>query len=609
MAKWVLVTKRADFESIGRKFAISPVLARLIRNRDIVEEDDIRKYLSGTAEEMYDPFLLKDMDKAVVILAEKIASGAAIRVIGDYDADGICATHILIKGISSLGGKADTVIPHRVKDGYGLNDHLIEAAAQAGIDTIVTCDNGIAAAAQIQAAKEMGMTVIVTDHHEVPFEEAEDGKRIYFLPAADAVVDPKQEGCPYPCKQICGGVVAVKVVEALFRFMGRAMPAALQEEIRCLGAFATICDVMELRDENRILVKYGLERMRESANLGLRALIEVNGISEERLSPYHIGFVLGPCINATGRLDTAERALALLGATEYREAMVLAAELKSLNESRKEMTRSMVEEAVHMVVSGAVTAGADTPVTEESGAVEAGQSYQGDKVLVLYLPHCHESLAGIVAGRIREHFGKPTFVLTDAEEEVKGSGRSIEAYDMYAEMCKCKELFIKFGGHKQAAGLSIKKENIDRLRRTLNANALLTEADFEERVRIDIALPLSYVNAELIREIDRLAPFGVGNVKPVFAQKQVRLLSGRLMGKNRNVGKYTIADGDGRKFEMVYFGDMEAFHGFLADRYSPDEVGRLYEDGPINPIEISIVYYPDRNSYKGRESIQIVMRN
>lgn len=595
MAKWVVVTKRADFEGIGRKFAISPVLARLIRNRDIVAEEDIRKYLSGTAEELYDPFLLKDMDRAVSILAEKIASGAAIRVIGDYDADGICATHILIKGITSLGGRADTAIPHRMKDGYGLNDHLIADAAQAGIDTVITCDNGIAAAPPIQAAKALGITVIVTDHHEVPFEEGEDGKRVYVLPAADAVVDPKQEGCPYPCKQICGGVVAVKVVEALFRHMGQAIPAVLQEEIRCLGAFATICDVMELRDENRILVKYGLERMRRSANLGLRALIEVNGIREERLSPYHVGFVLGPCINATGRLDTAERALALLGATDYREAMALAADLKNLNESRKEMTRAMVEEAVHMVASGK---------QEDQGERE----YQSDKVLVLYLPHCHESLAGIVAGRVREHFGKPTFVLTDAEEEAKGSGRSIEAYDMYAEMCKCKELFIKFGGHKQAAGLSIKKENIGRLRQQLNENAVLTEADFEENIRIDIAMPLSYVSTELIRELDKLAPFGNGNTKPVFAQKQIRLIRGSVMGKNRNVGKYTIADADGRKFEMIYFGDVEAFHEFLAGRYSREAVARLYEGGALVPMEISIAYYPDINSYQGKENIQIVMR-
>lgn len=597
MAKWVVMTKRADFDSIGKKFAISPVLARLIRNRDIIEEDDIRKFLTGTAEELYDPFLLKDMEKTVRILAEKIASGAAIRVIGDYDADGICATHILIKGITSLGGRADTVIPHRIKDGYGLNDHLIADAARDGIDTIITCDNGIAAAQPIQAAKAMGMTVIVTDHHEVPFEEGEDGKLVYFLPAADAVVDPKQEGCPYPCKQICGGVVAAKVVEALFHFMGRVIPAVLQEEIRCLGAFATICDVMELRDENRILVKYGLDRMRRSANLGLRALIEVNGISEERLSPYHVGFVLGPCINATGRLDTAERALALLGATDYREAMVLAADLKNLNESRKEMTRAMVEEAVHMVVSGSGKQG------------QVYQEYQSDKVLVLYLPHCHESLAGIVAGRVREHFGKPAFVLTDAEEEVKGSGRSIEAYDMYAEMCKCKELFIKFGGHKQAAGLSIKKENIGRLRQLLNDNAVLTEEDFEENIRIDIAMPLSYVSTELIRELDRLAPFGNGNTKPVFAQKQIRLIRGSVMGKNRNVGKYTIADGDDRRFEMIYFGDVEAFHEFLAGRYSQEEVRRLYEGGASVPMEISIAYYPDINTYKGKENIQIVMRS
>lgn len=588
MAKWVIVAKRADFDGISRRFGISPVLARIIRNRDIVEDEDIRKYLAGTAEEMYDPFLLKDMDKAVAILADKIAAGVAIRVIGDYDADGICATFILIRGLRELGGKADTVIPHRMKDGYGLNDNLIRDAAAAGINTIITCDNGIAAAAQIKAAREMGMTVIVTDHHEVPFEESEDGTREYFLPAADAVVDPKREGCPYPFKQICGSVVAVKVIEALFCHMNRKIPDALREEIRCLGALATVCDVMELRDENRILVKYGLENMRNSANIGLRALIEVNGIKDKRLTPYHIGFVLGPCINATGRLDTAERALALLGAADYREAMMIAADLKNLNESRKDMTRRSVEEAVAMLTAG------------------AGKE---DKVLVLYLPQCHESLAGIVAGRIREYFGKPAFVLTDGEEEVKGSGRSIEAYDMYAEMCKCKELFTKYGGHKQAAGFSMKKENIEGLRRMLNENTVLTEADFEENVRIDIAMPLSYVNSDLIKEFDKLSPYGVGNAKPVFAQKNVRLLRGSVMGKNKNVGKYIIADEEGRRFEMVYFGDMRAFDDFLTGRYSREQVDELYGGGQSAPMKVSIAYYPDINSYMGRESIQIVMQS
>ncbi len=588
MAKWFVAAKKADFEEIGKEFGISPVLARIIRNRDIIEKEDIRKYLDGTVDDLYDPFLLKGMEGAVTIIARKIAEGAALRVIGDYDVDGICATYILIKGLKELGGKVDTVIPHRMKDGYGLNDNLITEAYEAGVDTIITCDNGIAAAPQIAAAKEKGMTVIITDHHEVPFEEAEDGKRIYQLPAADAVVDPKQEGCTYPYKQICGGVVAVKVIEALFTHMNRSIPTVLQEELRCFGAFATVCDVMELRDENRILVKYGLERMRETANLGLRALIEVNHIQDKNLSPYHLGFILGPCLNATGRLDTAERALALFGAQDYKEAITIATDLKSLNESRKEMTLKGVEAAVTMVESG-----------EE----------KADKVLVLYLPDCHESLAGIIAGRIRERYGKPTFVLTRGEDEIKGSGRSIDAYHMYEEMCKCKELFSKYGGHKLAAGLSMKEENIRELRESLNKKTSLTDEDFEETVHIDVPMPLSYVSREFIKELDKLEPFGMGNAKPVFAQKDIRLLRGTIMGKNRNVGKYTITDGEGRRFEMIYFGDLEAFHIFLENRYSKDQATALYAGGSETPMEISITYYPGINSYMGKESIQIVMQN
>ncbi len=588
MAKWFVAAKKADFDGIGKEFGISPILARIIRNRDIIETEDIRKYLFGSVEDFYDSFLLKDMEKAVAIIRQKIVEGAAIRIIGDYDVDGICATYILLKGLKELGGKADTVIPHRMKDGYGLNDNLIAEAYEAGIDTIITCDNGIAAAPQIAAAKARGMTIIVTDHHEVPFEETEEGERVYQLPEADAVVDPKQEGCGYPYKQICGGVVAVKVIEALFTKMNRSMPAVLQEELRCFGAFATVCDVMELKDENRILVKHALERMRETTNLGLRALIEVNGIQDKHLSPYHIGFVLGPCLNATGRLDTAQRALALFNARDYKEAVTIAADLKSLNESRKEMTLKGLEEAIAMVESGAE---------------------KDHKVLVLYLPDCHESLAGIIAGRIRERYGKPTFVLTKGEDEIKGSGRSIEAYHMYDEMCKCKELFSKYGGHKLAAGLSMKEENIEEFRRKLNENTSLTEADFEETVHIDVPMPLSYVSKDFIRELDKLEPFGMGNIKPVFAQKDIRLLKGNILGKNKNVGKYTIADGEGRRFEMIYFGDLEAFHIFLTNRYSKEQVEDLYAGGPGTPMEVSITYYPGINSYMGQESIQIVMQN
>lgn len=653
MAKWFIAAKKADFEENGRRFGISPVLARLIRNRDLVEKEEIDKYLNGTAKDLYDPFLLKGMARAVELLAQKIAAGAAIRIIGDYDVDGICAVYILWRGITESGGQADTVIPHRIKDGFGLNDSLITAAAAAGIDTMVTCDNGIAAAPQIAAGKALGMTVIVTDHHEVPFTETDDGGRISHLPPADAVVDPWQEGCPYPFKQICGGVVAVKVIEALFMRLERIIPERLREELYCLAAVATVCDVMELRDENRLLVKYALPRLRECANVGIRALIDVNGITERHLSPYHLGFIIGPCLNATGRLDTAQRATALLRAPDYREACRLAAELKELNESRKEMTLKGVAEATALVEAAALagaaamsetsSTAAETAVaamettvvaTETTVAATDGTGRAADKVLVLYLPDCHESLAGIIAGRIRERFGRPTFILTDGEEAVKGSGRSIPAYHMFDEMSKCKELFIKYGGHKMAAGLSLRKANIEEFRRRLNQHTTLTAADFEETVHIDIALPLSWVTRELIAELDKLEPFGAGNPRPLFARTRIGLRRGRILGKTGQVGKFTVADESGQSYEMIYFGDVEAFNRFLAAKYSAGRVEQLYGGegsaaegsagvrsegersadgrgmgGRVADMEISVAYYPEINHYQGRDSIQIVMKH
>ncbi|MCL2717601.1 MAG: single-stranded-DNA-specific exonuclease RecJ [Lachnospiraceae bacterium] len=599
MAKWFISAKKADFDDIGRKFNISPILARLIRNRDIIDEEDIRKYLHGTIEEMYDPFLLKGMADAVIILADKIQKSAPMRIIGDYDVDGICSAFILLKGLNSLGGKADTVLPHRIKDGYGLNENLIIEAHEAGIDTIITCDNGIAATRPVKLAKEMNMTVIVTDHHEVPYEEectlpGQENQRFYQLPPADAIVDPWQPDCPYPFKQICGGMAALKVIEALYIQLSLSIPDKLHEELRCLAAAATICDVMELSDENRILTKYGLKHLRECENLGIRALIEVNGIDAAKLSPYHIGFIIGPCLNATGRLDTAERAIALLKATDYREAIDIAGGLKSLNENRKEMTAKGVEAAIAIV--------------EELFHDKDKEMFHA--VLVLYLPDCHESLAGIIAGRIKERYHRPVFVLTDGDDGVKGSGRSIETYHMYDEMCKCKDLFTKFGGHKQAAGFSMPPENIEKLRQALNENAALTEGDFIPKISIDIAMPLSYISPQLIREFDLLEPFGIANPKPVFAQKDLILLNGRVMGKTGRAAKYKVSDCDGRKFEILHFGDIDAFDKFLSDKFSPAQKELLYKGScGTEPMKINITYYPDMVTYKGKEDIRIVMQN
>lgn len=594
MAKWMVAAKRADFEQIAKKYQITPVLARLLRNREINSDEEIRRFLQGDMSDLNDPLTMKDMEKAAGIICGKIRQGKKIRVIGDYDVDGICSSYLLKKGILSLGGRVDVVIPHRMKDGYGLNESLIEEAFGDGVDTIITCDNGIAAAPQIKLAKEKGMTVVVTDHHEVPYEETEAGKK-YLLPEADAVVDPKQPACEYPFKQICGAVVAGKLVHVLLTLFKEndfdcKEKQELQEELLIFGALATVCDVMELRDENRIIVKEGLKRMAETSNLGLKALLMVNGIEGKELSPYHAGFIIGPCLNASGRLDTARRALELFECMDFKDAVTIAEDLKSLNDSRKVMTEEGVKAAVCQVET-----------------TDIGK----DRVLVIYLPDCHESLAGIVAGRIREKYGKPTFVLTRGEEGIKGSGRSIENYSMYEEMCACKELFTKYGGHKMAAGLSLSDEqSVDLFRKRLNENCRLTDEDFEEILHIDVAMPLAYADLTFIHELSRLAPFGVGNPRPLFARKGISLLSGKKLGKGKKVGKYRIADENGRTYEMIYFGDGERLDGFLTERYGEKAVAELYDRGVTEgTILISMAYYPDINYFGGRETIQIIMQD
>ncbi len=590
----MVAAKRADFDAISQKYHIDPVLARIIRNRDVVEDKDIDRFLNGTREHLYAPGLLKDMDRAVNILLEKIAQGKRIRIIGDYDIDGICSTYILFRGLSKCGAAVDTAIPHRIRDGYGLNENLIQEAYDAGTDTVLTCDNGIAAYEQTAFANSLGMTVIVTDHHEVPYEEKE-GVRQYRVPEARAVVDPKQEDCGYPFPEICGAVVAYKLVLALLAKKEEmdwreAMESELGLELLELAAFATIGDVMELRDENRIIVKSGMELMKHTRNIGLKALMLATGTDAAHIKPYTIGFVLGPCLNATGRLDTAANALELFKAQDMEVAAVLAGDLKAMNDSRKELTLKGVEEAIRQI---------------EDGGLDK------DRVLVVYLPEVHESLAGIIAGRIREKYCKPVFVLTRAEDGVKGSGRSIDAFHMYDEMTKCKELFTKYGGHKLAAGLSLPEENVDVFRRRLNENCTLTDADFEEKVMIDVPMPMAYASIGFVREIARLEPFGNGNPKPQFAQKNVRFVGGRVLGANRNVGKYTVADEGGKKYEMIYFGDIEAFDAYAAEKYGAAAVDNLYHRGiqtAAEDIVLSVVYYPDINEYRGNVSLQMVMR-
>lgn len=591
MSKWMVAAKRADFQKLSEEFHISPVLARIIRNRDVITEEEMRKFLHGSIDDLYAPELLKDMDKAVDILMKKITEGKKIRIIGDYDIDGVCSTYILYKGLSYCGATVDTAIPHRMKDGYGLNENLIQEAYDSGADTILTCDNGIAASSQIAYANSLGMTVVITDHHEVPYEEA-DGERCYIIPAAAAVVDPKQEDCSYPFSEICGAVVAYKVVLELVARMQstdwkKVMKSELGLELMEFAAFATIGDVMELKDENRIIVKTGLELMKATRNIGLKALMDATRTEPQNIKPYTIGFVLGPCLNATGRLDTAVSALELFQAKDRATAATLAGNLKEMNDSRKELTLDGVEEAIAQV--------------EEKG-------YDKDKVLVIYLPKVHESLAGIIAGRIREKYGKPAFVLTNGEEGVKGSGRSIEAFHMYDEMTKCKELFVKYGGHKLAAGLSLQEENVDKLRKALNENCTLTPEDFEEKVLIDVPMPMEYASLNFIEELEQLEPFGNGNPKPLFAQKNVSFMKGKILGQNRNVGKYTVADEAGKVYEMIYFGDIEALNSYMRKRFGEQSVDSLYY-GSCHDIQMSVAYYPDINEFRGNVSVQMVMKH
>ena len=568
MERWVVAAKRADFTAIGKEFGIDPVIARLIRNRDVQDKEEIRRYLHGTVEELASPHLMKDVDEAVEILRNKIKEKKQIRIIGDYDIDGVVSTFILLKGLKRVGAYADTYIPDRVSDGYGIHEHLIEKALADGIDVIVTCDNGIAAYNEIAMAKEKGMTVIVTDHHEIPYKETENGRELIF-PPADIIVNPKQPDCRYPEKRLCGAVVALKLVTALYEACG--IPERELEDFIELGAIATVGDVMDLQGENRILVKEGLKRLSHTSNKGLRELIRANGLEDGEITAYHVGFVLGPCINASGRLDTAARSLKLLCAETEEEAAKLAGDLTALNQSRKALTEEGKEEAIRIV--------------EET---EIGQ----DRVLVIFLPDCHESLAGIIAGRIREKYNKPVFILTKGETMVKGSGRSIESYSMFDELVKCDELMEQYGGHPMAAGLSIKEENVEEFRKRLNENCTLTEKDLRPKILIDVPMPVSYINKELVEEISLLEPFGKGNTRPLFAQKGLRVLSSRILGKNRNVAKLQLSDHTGCVMEAVYFGEADEFINAVKGSNS-----------------ISVTYYPEINRYQGRETLQIVIRN
>ena len=579
MEQWMVINKGADFKGIGNKFHIDPVTARIIRNREVIGDEEIHSFLAGTLQELPDVHLMQDLDLLVELLDQKINEKAKIRIIGDYDIDGVMSSYILYRALTRCGAQVDVAIPNRITDGYGLNRNLITEALECGVDTILTCDNGIAAIEEIAYAKEAGMTVLVTDHHEIPFKDV-DGERIYMRSEADAIVNPHQKTCTFPYKDLCGAGVAWAVIVALYE--KNNIEQREVEDLLEFVAFATVGDIMSLTGLNRILVKEGLKRIHHTTNIGMRALVSQCGLLPEQIDTYHFGFVLGPCINAAGRLDTARRALRLFISESPEEAAEIAEELVVLNEERKEMTRQGVEEAKQLV--------------EEGG-------YEKDPVLILYLPDVHESIAGIIAGRIRECYYRPTFILTKAEDGVKGSGRSTEEYSMYEQMCKCSNLLTKFGGHPMAAGLSLPEENVELFRKQMNENCLFRAEEIVQTIHIDVPMPVDYVTNALVEEFSILAPFGKDNPKPVFADRNLKISRMWVIGKNQNVLRMTLVSEQGRPLSAIYFGDIEAMRTYLVEQYGTQEVEKAFH-GRENNMQISIVYSPKINTYKDSETLQ-----
>ena len=575
----MVINKGADFKGIGNKFHIDPVTARIIRNREVIGDEEIHSFLAGTLQELPDVHLMQDLDLLVELLDQKINEKAKIRIIGDYDIDGVMSSYILYRALTRCGAQVDVAIPNRITDGYGLNRNLITEALECGVDTILTCDNGIAAIEEISYAKEAGMTVLVTDHHEIPFKDV-DGERIYMRSEADAIVNPHQKTCTFPYKDLCGAGVAWAVIVALYE--KNNIEQREVEDLLEFVAFATVGDIMSLTGLNRILVKEGLKRIHHTTNIGMRALVSQCGLLPEQIDTYHFGFVLGPCINAAGRLDTARRALRLFISESPEEVAEIADELVVLNEERKEMTRQGVEEAKQLV--------------EEGG-------YEKDPVLILYLPDVHESIAGIIAGRIREYYYRPTFILTKAEDGVKGSGRSTEEYSMYEQMCKCSNLLTKFGGHPMAAGLSLPEENVELFRKQMNENCPFRAEEIVQTIHIDVPMPVDYVTNALVEEFSILAPFGKDNPKPVFADRNLKISRMWVIGKNQNVLRMTLVSEQGRPLSAIYFGDIEAMRTYLVEQYGTQEVEKAFH-GRENNMQISIVYSPKINTYKDSETLQ-----
>lgn len=582
--KWFLMTKKADFFEIAKRFQIDPVIARIIRNRDVEGNQAIESYLQSSFSRLHDPMLLKDMEQSVSIIATKIQEKKKIRIVSDYDVDGMMSNYILLKGLERIGAIVDYEIPDRKRDGYGINQRIVEDAKQDEVDTIITCDNGIAAHTQIEYGKQLGLTIVVTDHHDVPYEEME-GERVYKIPPADTVINPKQEDCNYPFSLICGAAVAFKLIQALYRHYDIEKEV---EEFLEFVAIATVCDVVDLQGENRIFVQEGLKRLNQTENIGLRKLIETTGLEGKRIVSYHLGFVIGPCLNASGRLETAKMGLELLLEQNQEKASQRAIEVKFLNDMRKDMTEQGVKEAIEQVETTVI-----------------GQ----DKVLVIYLPDCHESLAGIIAGRVREAFAKPVFVITKSEDGgLKGSGRSIEAYSMFEELTKCKELLTKFGGHPMAAGLSMPVENLSLFRKKLNDFTTLTKEELVEKVYIDVPMPIGYIKEELIEQLDLLEPFGKGNRKPLFAQKSLQIVRMWILGKNKNVLKMRLESPEGHQIDGLYFGDISSFIDQAVRSYGQEVVDQAFQ-GRSHLMKIDTVYYPNCNEFQGQKILQIFIEH
>lgn len=585
MSKWILQRKAADYKGLSDKLKVDPVIVRLMVNRGLLTYEEMEEYLHPTLDNFPDPHLFADMDEACGLLMDAIDEGVKIRVVGDYDVDGIMSTYILTSAIKEVGGDVDYAVPHRMVDGYGINPEMVQAAFDDGVRFIITCDNGIAAAPAVDLAKELGMTFVVTDHHEVPFETAEDGSVVQKLPNADAVVDPKRNDCGYPFKGICGAQVAWKLVDVLFEFVG--LDKEMADKYLQFASIATVCDVMELKGENRATVYHGLKAIENTDNVGLNALLARNELKGKPLSCYHLGFIIGPCLNASGRLDTASKAIELLFEEDSAKALASANELVELNSQRKNMTQIGIDKARDIIENSDI---------------------KNQKVLVVYIPELHESLAGIVAGRIRETYNKPVLVITDAEDGAKGSGRSIPAYNMFEELTAVKDVFTKFGGHPMAAGVSLPTDKIDELRDRLNSNCKLTEDDMQEIIKIDCDMPLSYMTESLVDSIDMLAPFGTGNTKPLFALKNVEIKGASFMGKEGQFLRLNVGTENGGNMTALMFRNVLEFQQAVSDKYGDDTLQRLFS-GNTNDVKMDIIYEPSINEYRGNRSIQIMVEN